>query len=60
MTPTHLGEIIFEFLSRLEDAEQDEWDDLAYHEGHLHLTVPFMKGKWAIIVTRPHEMDTVQ
>lgn len=60
MTPTQLGEIIFEFISRLEDAEADEWDECAYIEGHLHLTIPFTEGRWAIIVTRPNEMDTIQ
>ena len=60
MTPTQLGEIIFEFISRLEDAEADEWDERAFIEGHLHLTIPFTEGRWAIIVTRPNEMDTIQ
>lgn len=60
MTPTQLGEIIFEFISRLEDAEADEWDEQAFIEGHLHLTIPFTEGRWAIIVTRPNEMDTIQ
>ena len=60
MTPTQLGEVILEFISRLEDAETELWDEMAFVEGHLHLTVPFCDGKWAIIITRPDEMDTVQ
>lgn len=60
MTPTQLGEIIFDFISRLEDAEADEWDEGAFFEGHLHLTIPFTEGRWAIIVTRPSETDTIQ
>lgn len=60
MTPTQLGEVIFEFIARLEQAEADEWDEMAYIEGHLHLTVPFCEGRWAIIVTRPDELDAIQ
>lgn len=60
MTPTQLGEIIFEFISRLEDAEADEWDEPGFVEGALHITIPFTEGRWAIIVTRPSETDTIQ
>lgn len=60
MTPTQLGQVIFEFIARLEQAEADTWDDMAFIEGHLHLTVPSDNGRWAIIITRPDEMDTVQ
>ena len=60
MTPTQLGQVIFEFIERLEQAETEVWDDMAFIEGHLHLTVPFSEGCWAIIITRPDEMDTMQ
>ena len=60
MTPTQLGEAIFEFISRLEQAEADEWDEMAYIEGRLHLLVPFFEGKWVVSVSRPDETDTVQ
>lgn len=60
MTPTQLGEIIFDFISRLEDAEAESWDDQSFIEGMIHLTIPFTEGRWAIIVTRPAETDTIQ